>query len=235
MSNQNNKKVNGVDLSFILSVVSIVVSIFAFSIASRTSKEYTNKALSSGEVVVLGNDRADDIKTKNVNSEKFALSDNLNKNSVGIVPDDGNVNEDMVSDVSDEMKYIEKEVRNIESKTENPVPVTTNKQNEKVFKIDVNNKITKKRSSIVKSAYSVQIGVFPSKASAEDKWKRLYSSNKSIFNKHDRAIVAGPKNAKGIDTYRLRVVGFADKSSATKLCKKLSSAGISCFVVFSSK
>ena len=77
--------------------------------------------------------------------------------------------------------------------------------------------------------YQVQIAALRSYNAAESMWKKLSKTHYSIIGGHGHKIIKAV--VKGVTYYRLRVVGFTSKSSASGVCKKLKARGQGCMVL----
>lgn len=75
----------------------------------------------------------------------------------------------------------------------------------------------------------IQVGSLPSRAEAEQHWKRLAARQASLLGDRQPALVQADLGARGIYT-RVFLTGFADRTGAVALCERLKAAGTDCLV-----
>ena len=81
----------------------------------------------------------------------------------------------------------------------------------------------------VSGKWSVQIGSYNTRSSAEAGQRQLQAAHKSLFSGRNFTILAAVL-PNGKTTHRLRVVGFANSSDAGKFCKDAQTDNVSCYV-----
>lgn len=76
---------------------------------------------------------------------------------------------------------------------------------------------------------TIQLGSFPSSALAAAQWSKVKGANQELLGAYSPQIVEATIPGKGV-WYRLRVGGFADKSTAKSVCQQLSASGQACIL-----
>jgi SPOR domain len=76
---------------------------------------------------------------------------------------------------------------------------------------------------------SIQLGSFPNDALAASAWSKIKSSNQALLGDYKPTIKPAQIEGKGT-WYRLRVVGFSDKSAAAGVCEQLKATGQACII-----
>lgn len=76
---------------------------------------------------------------------------------------------------------------------------------------------------------SIQLGSFPSSGLAAAQWSKVKGANQDLLGSYSPQIVEAKIEGKGV-WYRLRVGGFADKSSAKLVCDQLQASGQACII-----
>lgn len=75
----------------------------------------------------------------------------------------------------------------------------------------------------------IQLGSFPNDKLAAGAWSKIKSSNQDLLGDYKPTIKPAEIEGKGT-WYRLRVGGFADKSSAANVCEQLKANGQACII-----
>lgn len=75
----------------------------------------------------------------------------------------------------------------------------------------------------------IQLGSFPNDKLAAGAWSKIKSSNQELLGDYKPTIKPAEIEGKGT-WYRLRVGGFADKSSAASVCEQLKANGQACII-----
>jgi cell division protein FtsN len=78
-------------------------------------------------------------------------------------------------------------------------------------------------------AYVLQIGAYTSESDAKAAWKSFQAKHSGALSGYGSNVQKADLGDKGV-WYRLRVVGFSDKETATGVCGKLKAEGGSCFL-----
>ncbi|MFV3076430.1 SPOR domain-containing protein [Niveispirillum fermenti] len=75
----------------------------------------------------------------------------------------------------------------------------------------------------------IQVGSLPSRAEAEQHWRRLALRQAPLLGDRQPALIQADLGARGIYT-RVFLTGFADRAAAVALCERLKAAGTDCLV-----
>lgn len=75
----------------------------------------------------------------------------------------------------------------------------------------------------------IQLGSFPNDKLAASAWSKIKSSNQEVLGDYKPTIKSAEIEGKGT-WYRLRVGGFADRSSAAGVCEQLKAVGQACII-----
>ena len=79
------------------------------------------------------------------------------------------------------------------------------------------------------SNVSIQLGAFPSSDAAAAQWSRIKGQNQGLLGPYSPKFMSVEVPGKGT-LYRLRVVGFPDKSTAKSVCDQLVAGGGACIL-----
>lgn len=86
--------------------------------------------------------------------------------------------------------------------------------------------IRREPEDLATGAPLVQLGDFVSTRLAEGEWRRLRAAHPDLLSGHDWVIES--TRSGGTRIVRLRVVGFADREAASKVCTRLAARGVTC-------